>query len=183
MKKTYVYFLVPLVGLIIFGAIYWNFSAGYEAGEAKKALIIKQAKEEKLRIEAKNREKAIKEALEGQDRRRKEKEIKDAKDRADRDARDLAQEAQRKARSDQDKFSRHVDRLNTEIKAEKEAIAKLLEEKKKSVDEEVFLRTYVKLADSNVKELSKVLDKIHEADIARAKADADAAAAAKAKNS
>ena len=63
MKKSYIYFLVPLIGLIAFGAVYWNFSAGYEAELAEKARIQREAKEEKLRDEAKNREKAIKDCL------------------------------------------------------------------------------------------------------------------------
>jgi colicin import membrane protein len=178
MKKTYVYFLVPLVGLIIFGAIYWNFSASYEAKEAEKARIAKEAKEEKLRAEARNREQAIKDAIAGQERRKKERAIKEAKDRADREARDAAIEEQRKARNDQDKFTRQVERLEKEVKNEQDAIARFQATKVKLAEEETFLKTYVKLAQSNVKKLSEVLDKVIAADAARAKADADAAAAA-----
>ena len=53
MKKSLVYFLAPIVGLIIFGAIYWNFSSGYEATEAAKTLKIKQEKDAKLLKQAK----------------------------------------------------------------------------------------------------------------------------------
>ena len=60
MKKSYIYFLVPLIGLIAFGALYWNFSEGYEAELAERERIIRVEKEEKLKAEAKNREKAIK---------------------------------------------------------------------------------------------------------------------------
>ena len=35
MKKNYAYFLAPLVGLIIFGAVYWNFSKGFAEREDK----------------------------------------------------------------------------------------------------------------------------------------------------
>ncbi len=184
MKKTYVYFLVPLIGLIIFGAVYWNFSAGYEAKEAEKVQKTKDAKAEKLRQEAKNREQAIKDAIAGQERRKKERALKEAKDRADHDAREAAIEASHKARNDQDKFARQVERLEKEVSTEKTAIAKLEDDKKKIVDEEAFLRIYVKQAESNVNKLSEVLDKIVAADAARAAADAAAAAAAKAaKNS
>ena len=85
-KKSYVYFLVPLIGVIVFGAIYWNFSAGYEAEIARKEKIVREAKDEKLRQEAKNREKAIKEALESQERRKVEKAAKEAKQKADDEA-------------------------------------------------------------------------------------------------
>ena len=93
-------------------------------------------------------------------------------------------EAMRKAQRDQEKFTRQVERLNGEVRTEKLAIEKLEGEKKKLVEEEAFLRTYVKQADSNVKKLAEVLDKIIAADAARAAADAAAAKAAKAdKNS
>lgn len=182
MKKTYVYFLVPLIGLIIFGAVYWNFSAGYEAKEAMKVNRAKKERQDKLLAEAKNREIAIADALKGQELRRKQKEQKDAKERADRDARELAIEAQRKAHDDETKFKKQVDRLKAEIKAENEAIAKLQEEKKKYESEEAFLRSYVKLAEANVKELMKVLDRIADADKKWAEAAKAAADAAKVKN-
>lgn len=183
MKKTYVYFLVPLIGLIIFGAVYWNFSAGYEAKEAEKARLVKEAKAEKLRLEAKNRELAIKDAIAGQERRKKERALKEAKDRADRDAREAATEVMHKAQRDQEKFARQVERLEKEVRTEKDAIAKLDDDKKKLVEEEAFLRIYVKQAESNVRKLAEVLDKIVAADAARAAADAAAAAAKAAKNS
>ena len=65
MKKSYIYFLVPLIGLIAFGALYWNFSQGYEAELAERERIVRVQKEEKLKAEAKNREKAIKDAVRG----------------------------------------------------------------------------------------------------------------------
>lgn len=184
MKKTYLYFLVPLFGLIGFGAIYWNFSAGYEARELAKAKAIKEAKAEKLRLEAKNREIAIREAVQGQERRKKEREAKELKDRQDREAREAAIEAQRKARNDQDKFERTVARLNKEISTEKEIIAKILDDQKKLIDEDAFVKVYVKQAQSNAESLAKVLEKIAEADRKALEAAAAASAAAKAaKNS
>ncbi|MCR6656056.1 MAG: hypothetical protein NVV63_09610 [Opitutus sp.] len=71
MKKTYVYFLVPLIGLIAFGAVYWNFNSEFEAKEEAKKAAIRKAKEDKLREEAKNREIAIKDALAAQERRKR----------------------------------------------------------------------------------------------------------------
>lgn len=180
MKKSYIYFLVPLIGLIAFGAVYWNFSAGYEAELAEKARIQKEAKEAKLREEAKNREKAIKDALAAQERRKIEKAEKEAKQKADEEARQLAVEAQRKAERDQQKLANQIERLEKEIKVEKEAIAKLEGERKQAMEEENFLKTYVKQAEANTKNLTEVLDKIVAADAARAAAEAQAA---KSKNS
>lgn len=182
MKKTYVYFLIPFIALIAFGGVYWNFKAGYEKVEAAKVAKIRAEKDEKLRQEAKNREIAIKDALAAQERRKAEKAAKEAKDKADMEARQLAQEAKEKAYRDQAKLEQQVQRLQKDITAEKEIIAKLEEDRKKAADEEAFLRNYVKQANANTKSLYDVLDKIAAADAARAAADAAAAAAAK-KNS
>lgn len=181
MKKTYVYFLVPLVGLIAFGALYWNFSSGYEAELERKALVVRQAKEGKLRQEAKDREQAIKDAVAAQERRKVEKAAKEAKEKEDQEARQLAVEARDKANRDQMKLAQQVERLEKDIKVEKDAIAKIEEDRKRAADEEAFLKTYVKQAEANTKSLTEVLDKITAADAA--KAAADALAAAKSKNS
>ncbi|MEO6005947.1 MAG: hypothetical protein ABIZ04_08790 [Opitutus sp.] len=181
MKKTYVYFLVPLIGLIAFGAVYWNFSSGYEAKVAQKAKVQRDIRDEKLRVEAKNREQAIKDALAAQERRKVEKAAKEAKEKADQEARQLAVEARDKANRDQIKLAQQVERLEKDIKVEKEAIAKIDEERKRAADEEKFLKTYVKQAETNTKSLTEVLDKITAADAA--KAAADALANAKSKNS
>jgi len=182
MKKSYVYFLIPFLALIAFGGVYWNFSAGYEKVVAAKVAKAKAEKEEKLRIEAKNREIAIKDALAAQERRKVEKAAKEAKDKADQEARQLAIDARDKAFRDKQKLAQQVERLQKDIKVEQEAIAKLEEERKRAADEEAFLKTYVKQATTNSKSLYDVLDKIAAADAARAAAEAAAAAAAK-KNS
>jgi hypothetical protein len=180
MKKTYIYFLVPLVGLIAFGALYWNFSAGYEAKLAEKARIVREAKDEKLRAEAKSREQAIKDAIVAQERRKVEKTAKEAKDKADQDARQAALEAQRKADREQFKLGQQVERLQKDIKTEKEAIAKIEDEMKQAVAEQKFLQGYVTQAEANTRNLTQVLEKIAAADAAKAAADA---LATKTKNS
>ena len=48
MKKLYV--IVPVIGVLIFGAFYWNFSTEIEAREA--------AKKEAVRIERETKQKA-----------------------------------------------------------------------------------------------------------------------------
>jgi colicin import membrane protein len=179
-KKTLIYFLVPLLGLLGFGAVYWNFNAGYEAKEAAKVAAIKHAKELKLQKEAHDREVAIKDAIAAQDRRKAEKAAKEAKDKADREARQAAVDARDKAYRDQQRLDQQVQRLTKDVTAEKEAIAKLEEDKKRSADEFSFLKEYVKQAESNTKHLTEVIEKIGAADQARAAADA---AAAKPKNS
>ena len=182
MKKNYVYVLAPLVGLIIFGAVYWNFSKGFAERESRRVAAEKQKKEDKLRAQAKANEQAIREALASQERRKAERLAKEAKDKKDHDDRQAAVEARDKANRDQDKLAKQVTRLETEVQTEKDGIAKLETDKKKLNDEQVFLRIYVKQAEDNVRNLTQVLDKIAAADVARAAAATAAAAAAK-KNS
>ena len=182
MKKTYVYFLVPLLGLIIFGAVYWNFNAGYEAKEAAKKAAVEQTKRAKLEKEAKDREIAIKDALAAQEKRKQEKAAKEAKDKADRDARQAALEARDKANRDQARLETQMHRLEADVKTEQDAIAKLQADKEEAVKQYNFLKDYVKQAQANTKQLYQVVEKIAAADAAKAAADA-AAAAAKAKNS
>jgi colicin import membrane protein len=179
MKKTYVYFLVPLLGLIIFGAVYWNFNAGYEAKEAAKKAAIQQAKREKLEKEARDREIAIKDALAAQEKRKQEKAAKEAKDRADKEARLAAIDARDKANRDQARLQGQMERLQKDVKTEQEAIAKLQADKEESVKQYNFLKDYVKQAQANTKKLYQVVEKIAAADAAKAAADAAAAKAAK----
>lgn len=180
MKKSYVYFLVPLVGLIAFGAVYWNFNSKDEAREAAKRAAIRKAKDDKLAEEARNREQAIKDAIAAQERRKEERAAKEAKDKADQEARQLAIEARDKANRDQAKLEQQRDRLLKDIKVEQDLIAEIQAEQKRAVDEQNFLKEYVAQAEANTKSLTAVLDKIAAAEAARAAAEA---AAAKAKNS
>lgn len=181
MKKTYVYFLVPIVGLIAFAAVYWNFNRTYEAKLNERQRVIREQKEEKLRAEAKNREKAIQDALAAQEKRKAEKAAKEAKEQKQQEERQAAVEASRKADRDQQKLAQQVKVLEGEIKTEKETIAKIQEDQKLALEEQAFLKNYVKQAQANQKSLSEVIDKIVAADAARAAA--EALAAAKAKNS
>jgi colicin import membrane protein len=80
------------------------------------------------------------------------------------------------------RLAKQVDRLTKEITVEREAIAKIEDTKKLNREEEAFLRQFVKQAESNVKRLAEVIDKIDAADKARAEAAAAAAAAAAAKS-
>jgi colicin import membrane protein len=182
MKKAYIYFAAPFVGLIIFGALYWDFSSDYEQVEADKLAKVKKAKQEKLMEDARLREKAVTDAIASQDKRKKEKEIKDAKDRKDAEDRENATQARNKAANGADKLQKQADRMAKELAAAKDEIAKIQEDKKRLADEAAFLKTFVVKVESNAKGLNAVLEKIAAADAAAeaaAKAAAAAAAAAK----
>ena len=119
----------------------------------------------------------IREANAGVLRRKAEREAKEAKEKKDRELRVAANDAKEKAYTDKEKFAKQVSRLESDIKIEKDAISKLEEERKRLVEEQAFLRVYVKQAEDNVKSLSTVIDKIAAADAARAAAEAAAAKA------
>lgn len=174
-----VYFIAPLVALLVFGGFYMNFAKGHAAREEAKKVAVRQEKEAKLRREAEERRKAVEDALKLQEKRKAEKAEREERDRLEKEARQAAIDARDKAFRDKDKLARTVERLNKEITTEKDAIEKIENTKKLAREEEAFLRQYVKQAETNVKSLTEVLDKIAAADAARAAEAAAAAAAAK----
>lgn len=177
MKKIYI--LGPLVGVLLFAVVYWNFSKDYAAKVQAKELAVKKQREDKLRAEAESRKAAIEEALALQEQRKKERAEKEEKDRLEKEARQAAVDARDKAYRDSEKLAKQVDRLTKEMATEKEEIAKVEGEKKRAVDEEAFLRQYVTAAEGNVKSLEQVLQRIQAAD----KAAEEAAKAAASKKS
>jgi colicin import membrane protein len=182
MKKSYVYFIVPLVALVVFGGFYYNFKSNYEAKLEQAALKIKQEKQAKLDLDNAQKKKAYDEAVAASERRKAEKAAKEKQDAEERDAREQALEDLDKARRDSASLDQKVDRLTKEVESTKKEIAGLELQKKDAVEEQAFLAVYVKQAEANVQSLQTVLDKIKAADdaaAAAAKAAADAAKAAK----
>lgn len=181
-KKNYIYFIAPLLGLIVFAAFYWNFSSKYEAQQAQVAAAIKKAAKDKVDAANRDRQKAFDAATEANEKRKREKEAKEKAETEKADARDAAMQDRNKALRDANNLTQKIDRLTKEVDATKKEVAAVEEDKKKAVAEQAFLKTYVKQAQDNAKSLESVLQKIKEADdaiAAAAKAAADAAKAAK----
>src|ERR1017187_8668124 len=178
MKKTKVYLIVPLVVLIVFGAYYWSFKSDYDAKQATIVAAIKEQKLEKLRQEAVLREAAIRDAIEAQNLRKKERQERDAREQKQKDDKENAKLNADKAVQEQQKLKRQFAKVTGARKTEKEEIVKIEAENKKAVAEEAFLKEYVKMAQDNQASLAAVLTKIAAADAAVAKAAAAAAAAA-----
>ena len=185
MKKSYVYFVAPLVALIIFFfGFYWNAHKEFEGREQAKIKAERDLKQSKLEKEAADRAVAVKSAIELQEKRRAEKKAKDEKDSHDKEEREKARQARDKAGRDSEKIEQQVRRLQKEIDIEKKELTEIQTEKKRTADEHTFLKEYVKKAESNAKGLTGVLERIAAADkaaedAARAAAAAAAAAAAK----
>jgi len=181
MKKSYVYFVVPLVALIVFFfGFYWNAHKDFEAREQEKIQRVRDAREAKLLKEAKDREIAVKAAIEMQEKRKKEKKERDTREALEKEAREQARQAREKAARDADKFEATVKRLEKEIEAEKKEIAAIQGDRKRTIDEQNFLKEYVKKAETNARSLTGVLERIDAADKAAEAAAKAAQAAAKA---
>ncbi len=178
MKKAQPYLLVPLIGMIAFGAIYWNFNAGDEQRQAAKAAEFKKLRNDKLLEDARLREKAVKDAISSQEKRKAEKEVKDTRDRKDKEERENASQARNKAFRDSEKLQKQVERLTKEVATTKDEIAKIEEDKKRLVDEVTFIKGFVKKVEGNAKGLTDVIERINAADAAAEAAARVAAAAA-----
>jgi uncharacterized protein (DUF3084 family) len=172
------YFLVPLIAVILFGGYYWSFKTAYEKKLEDVALAEKQANVERLKVEAKNRERAIEEAVKADKKRKEERAVKTAKDNAEKEARQAAVDARGKALREQGRLESQARRLDDQVKALKEEIGKIEDQKKSAIAEVDFLTVFVKQAEANVVSLTGVLDKIEAANAAAEKYKKDQAAAA-----
>ncbi|MSU65148.1 MAG: hypothetical protein EXS38_03370 [Opitutus sp.] len=185
MKKNYVYFVAPLIGLAAFAGVYMSYHSSYEAKEAARFTEMRNAKQEKIRIEALAKKKAVEEAIAAQEVRKKQKAEKEAKELEERDRRERSALARTTAREKANRSSDQVKRLEKQVADNKKEIDKIEGEKKQSIDEQAFIRQYVIKAEANQKALAEVLVKIEAADRAAAEnaraAAAAAAAAAKKK--
>ena len=160
MKKSYVYFIAPLVGLGLFAGVYWKYASTYDAKLEAAAAAQRKIKEGKIHDENLLKKKAVEDAIAAQERRKQEKTVKEAKEQEDRDRRDRAVQARNKAREDSRRFADQVKRFDKEIEENKREMAKIEEEKKSSVKELAFLEEIVPKAEANRKALATVLEKI-----------------------
>ena len=173
------YFIIPLIGVLIFGGFYMNFSRGHEAHLAQVKAKAEEAKKEKARQQVLDREKAIAAAVEASKLRTEERLRKEKIEEDKKNARQAAEDKRLRANSDKTKLTDQVRRLKKDLEEVQEEIKKIELERKTLQDEQTFLRAYVKQAESNVKYYYDLLDKIAAAEKARAAAAAAAAAAKK----
>ena len=167
MNKIYVF--VPLICLLAFGGFYLDFSKKYEAQIQVKKDIAAAEHAAKLKAEAEIRVKAIAETVALQNQRKKEREEKEKREEAEKKAREEAVIRRDLVFHDKQKLDDQIRRLTKEITAEKEAMLKIEEDKKRNVSEKAFLEVYVKKAEANVKSLRDLLDKIAVAEEASVK--------------
>ena len=177
MNKAYIIF--PLVCTLVFGVFYYNFDRQYDQKQkdiaAKAAADLKE--KEKRDIAA--REKAIADAVEAAKKREIERKERDRIAEEKATARQEAEDRRQKTYDERNRARDQVTRLKKDLDEVKSTFTKIDDEKKKYVEEQAFLKTYVKQAEANVKYYYDLLEKIDAAEKAKAAAAAAAAAAAK----
>ena len=173
-----VYLIIPLIGVLIFGGFYYNFAKGHEARQVEIKAAADKAKADKVRQGIADREKAITAAVEASKLRAEERAKKEKVEEDKKNDRQLAEDKRLRADSERRKLTDTARRLKKDLEDVQEEIKKIEQDKKTFVDEQAFLQSYVKQAESNVKYYSDLLDKITLAEKARADAAAAAAAAA-----
>jgi hypothetical protein len=163
-KNRYIYFVSPLLGLIVFFGFYWNANKDYQDREEGKLRVVREEKVKRLKEEARNREKAVVEALAQQEKNKAAKKAREEKDAQEAEIRAQAVQARTKARADADKAEANVKRLLRDVEDEKKEIVKFAADKQNFVTEQAFLLEYVKKAEDNVRSLTANLERINEAD-------------------
>jgi len=179
MKKTRIYFIAPILALILFGGYYWNFRSQYQARQAEIIAAARARRETKLRADEAAREVAMKDALEAQKQRKKERAERDALEQKQRDDKENAVLDADKAEQEAQRLERQTERLTKEVEDNQKEIADLETDDAKQVAEVGFLGEYVKNAQANRASLAAVLTKIQAADEATARANALAEAKAR----
>jgi hypothetical protein len=179
-KKSSIYVFFPALLLVLFAGYYWSFSSGYEQKQEAKAAAVRKAKQDKLTEDNRLRLQAVNDAIASQKRRAAEREAKAARLQKEKEELQAAIDARDHARVEANKFRDKYEHLTKDVQAEKEAIAKIKEDKENLTAELDFLQVLTAKTTSNVDTLSTVLNKIAAADAAyEAAAKAAAAAAAK----
>lgn len=171
MNKAYI--IWPLVGLLVFGAFYWNFNQGYVEKEKQKVIQVEKDRQDRIAQDLERRRKAILDATKAQEERKAVRLAKDKKEQEANDARNALMERRQHAF---DEVNRHLrpqlDRQKSDADVVKGEIAQLELQKKQFLDEEAFIRKYTHEAEANVKTYFDLLDKIKAAEEAHAAAEA-----------
>lgn len=169
------YFGVPVIALIAFSLYYVQFSKADDAREAEKVRIAEEAKKAKLEEERQLRLKAVEEAKALIEQRK----LEQAQKKADKEAADARREEERlaleRAKTENSQLKVELKDVREEVADEERLLKLALEQKRAHEAEREFVIGYTDAARQNRDRFLKLIDKIEEAD----KAKAAAAAAAK----
>jgi colicin import membrane protein len=181
MKKSYIYMLVPVLGVIIFCCFYIPFSNHYEARQLAQHKLELKEKNDKLKAQAEAQLQAAIKANQEADRRKHEREARQAAQKVREEARTQAQANEQVVFNDQEKYKHQAEDLQRQIDDETAAMARIANDRQNALKEQEFLKTDVAKAEANVSSIASLLDKLAAAE--KARADAAALAAKKASNS
>lgn len=154
------YWIAPLVALLAFGALHWQFRRDFDDREAAREHAVQAAREAELREAAAAREAAIKDALAAQAHRKEERAAEEARREAEREERRLLVEARDAAHLDREKAAREVARLQAGLAAARETLARTRKEADTLRSERDFLQTFLAQARSNLGRLERLLDRL-----------------------
>ncbi len=177
MKRTYVYFIIPLLGMAVFGAYYWNFTQNYDEREAQKVAEEQKIRDAERASEAQLRQKAVDDAFAQQIKRKAEREAKAKLEQKQEDDKEAAEAASNHAKSEVRRLEEKTRSLEREIQEAQDDLDKFNLEKAALQAEQTAIAGGVAQSESNAKRLTGVLGRIAAADAA---AEAAAQAAAKA---
>src|SRR5882757_7096832 len=143
-----VYLIFPLICTLLFGAFYYSFDKGYEQKQAD----IKAKAEADLKAKAAkdvaDRATAIAAAVEAAKKREVERKERDRIAELKATARQEAEDRRLKTFEERNRARDQVSRLKKDLDEVKSTLGKLEDDKKKYLDEQAFLKTYVKQAEA-----------------------------------
>ncbi len=155
------YFIAPLIAVLVFGGFYSSHQSGAKAREADRVAKVEANLKAKLAAEQAAKKAAMTEAIQAAETRKKEREAKEAKEKIEKEARAVAIDAREKARRDQEKSNKQIERLEKDIEVEKAAIAALMANRKEAELEKAFLQDFVVKSQTNVQALQALMTKLN----------------------
>ena len=152
-----VYFIAPLLLLVVFSGFFAAHRSGLKAREAARIAQVEAERQAKLDAEQAARKAAMADAIAAAEQRKKDKAAKEAQDKLDKEARQAAIDVRDKAYREQEKISRQLEKLKKDIEVEQAALAKLGASRQEAAAEKAFQEAFVTKAQANVKALQALL--------------------------
>jgi hypothetical protein len=171
MNKAYI--IWPLLGLLVFGAFYWNFNQGFVEREQQKLVQAQKERNARILEDLERRKKAIEDATKAQEQRKAVRRAKEEKEQKENELRTQLMDRRQSAFEDVNRHLRpQLDRQKVEADSIKGEIGQLDLQRQQFVDEEAFIKKFTREAETNMKTYYDVLEKIKAAEDAHAVAEA-----------
>jgi hypothetical protein len=149
-----VYFIAPLLLLVVFSGFFAVHRSGLKAREAAQVAKVEAARQAKLDAEQAARKAAMADAIAAAEQRKKDNA---AQDKLDKEARQAAIDVRDKAYREQEKISRQLEKLKKDVEVEQAALTKLGASRQEAAAEKAFQEAFVTKAQANVQALQTLL--------------------------